>query len=236
MKTLNKILVLIAIISIAFTACKKKSSSPVGALGANYPYALNNIITPAIIDTFQSHGMAINAGLTPPSANGIYLLSPDYCIFDNSGYNQKGTIFADQAFKFANQNNATSTIDLAYKANGSTGVEVGNGSGLIYITGAGNVFTIYAQSHDTTNNVTSVLVQLISGQIGTGGIVNMQYAFYVESKGNDPTNIVVPLHTTRIFQDKDNLSATQSTFSAIQKQINGTSSLSLFISAAQKPN
>ena len=56
---------------LAFASCKKSATvTPTGKLGASYPEALNAIVTPAMIDTLRSHGMAINDGTTPPVING----------------------------------------------------------------------------------------------------------------------------------------------------------------------
>jgi hypothetical protein len=219
MKTLIKLLYLVIIPAAFFASCGKKNekTSTVGALGANYPNGLNSFMTPAILDTLKSHGMAIHAGLTPPSANGIYLFSPDSCTFDNSGENAAGTLFDAYLFQFSNQNSTAGTIDFAYTDSDNPGSEVGFGYNATYISGTSGSFTIYAQVKDTLSTgdetVITLADEVVSGTIVQGGIQNMQLGLYSAQKSGDPNNEAVPVGTTRVFLDEDGFSQTESTFS-----------------------
>ncbi|HZY39969.1 MAG TPA: hypothetical protein VFE53_25115 [Mucilaginibacter sp.] len=214
MKTLAKLAIVIVMVSIAFTSCKKsKKTSPVGALGPNFPYVLNTIVTPAILDSLENHGLEINGGLTPALVNGIYLFSPNEVSYDSSDGYYAGQIIDDYKYQFSEQNNDAFTINMKYKDITAVGTNTGSANGATIISGNGNSFTVYAQAQDTTQGVYSVIIQVISGQLASGGIKNMQLAYYEKSKGSDPNNLVVPVGTIRIFKDEDGFSQTQSTFS-----------------------
>jgi len=220
MKTSIKIVFAMIILSVAISSCKKsKKTTPVGPLGPNFPYALNSLITPALLDTMENDGLVVNPGLTPATVNGIYLLSPDSCTFDNSVNSGAGTLYADLLFQFSNQNNSTSTIDFVYKTVNGTDSENGAANDGSIVSGGGMSFTIFAQDRDTTEGVASVLLFITSGQVVSGGIKNMQFAFYVKSKGPDPNGYVVPVGTFRIFDNEGGLAATQSSYSIKTKPI-----------------
>ena len=216
MKTKLKSLIAMAIIGCTFTACNKdKKSTPVGPLGANYPEILNTIITPAILDSLESHGTIINAGLTPATVNGIYLISPLYCQYDNSGDGYMGRTIDNYEYKYSNQNNTNFSIDLNYSDKTGGGNDVGSDSTATYISGSNNLFTTYAQTTGIDTGIPYTSLQVISGQVTTGGINNFQLSFYLVSKGSDPTNVLASVGTIRIFKDDDGISPTQATFSSL---------------------
>lgn len=191
------------------------------ALGTNFPIIINTILTPAILDTLEKHGTTINAGLTPPTINGIFLLSLDYVLFDNSGSNLAGKVEQDIKFEFSNQNSAAFTIQESYKTvNGSLN-ETGSSGPATYISGSGNRFTIYAQNNgiDVTSGIHFTTLDVISGGVGSNGITNLQWAYLLVSKGSDPNNVLEPVGSLRIVEDQDGLSATQSTFSVDPQKI-----------------
>jgi len=200
----------ILMISIAFLSCKKDKKSPVGLLGPNFANVINSIVTPAILDSLKKGGLPINPGLTPANIDGIYLLSPDYCIYDNTN-TYVGSTFSDELEKFSNQN--TEAYSVAYAYNQGDGSEVGVDNRATYISGTGNLFTVYAQALDTLDGVPSVDLRVMSGELTTGGIKNLYQGVYIVSKGNDPNGDVAPIGTTRVVKDGDGFSQTEATFS-----------------------
>jgi len=237
MKTSIKIVFAMIILSVAISSCKKsKKTTPVGPLGPNFPYALNTIISPAILDTLEAHGLAVHQGLTPATVNGIYLLSPDSCTFDNSGSNQAGDIFDEELFQFSNQDNGAFTISLAY--NQGSGEEVGVDNKATFISGTGKQFTIFAQAKDTTDEIPSVELRVETGTLTTGGITNLQEGLYLVSKGSDPDNDLIPVGSTRIFEQEGGFSPTQTTFAVALGKIQSLNQNHLRIgssSAAKHP-
>jgi hypothetical protein len=207
-----KILTKLCFVILVVTSCKKENHNKSNALANTYPIALNTIITPAIIATLQSHGTVIYNGLTPPVINGIYLLSPAYCTFDNSGENAAGVTFDDYKLQFSNENTSAFTISLDFKDVG-TGTDTGSDATATYISGTGNSFTVFSQSTGITTGVSNVRLNIISGILESGYIKNFQWSTYLVSKGADPNSVLEPLGSTMIFNDEDGVSETLSTFS-----------------------
>jgi hypothetical protein len=224
-KTLTKILFATIIVSVAFTSCKKsKKVAPVGPLGANYPYILNSIITPAILDTLQKHGLHVHAGLTPAIVNGIYLLSPDECLYDNTGDYSVGEDIDDYKYQFSSQDNTTYTVSVAY-TDVTSNNDSGSDNAATYISGTGTSFTIFAQAQGTLSGVSYTTLSVFSGILTSGGIQDFQNGLFLKSKVGDADNeVVAPVGTIRIFENPD-LSATQTSFAHLLKQIGGIHAL-----------
>lgn len=187
-------------IPVLLTACKKeKKTNPNGL-----PTVINTIVTQAQIDTLKKHGTIINEGTTPPTVSGIFLLSPDVCSYDNSGENFSGTTFDDYVYKFGNQNTAKFTVRVDYAD--TQGGDTGADSTATYISGNGKLFTIFAQSSGVESGINYTNLEVISGEVASGGIANFQLTDYLSSKGADPDNKLEPAGSTRIFYDSDMLS------------------------------
>jgi hypothetical protein len=182
------------------------------ALGGDFPTVINTIVTPAIIDTLQAHGTIIYPGLLPPTVSGTYLVSPNYCLFDNSGNGDAGDVFDNYEYEFSSQVNSTFTIKVNYSDAIAGGDDSGSDLTATYLSGAGSLFTIYAQVTGTESGIAYTELQVISGQVAQGQINGFQLTIYVESKGSDPDNLLAPVGTLRIFEDEDGVSPLQSTF------------------------
>lgn len=233
MKNIQKLAVLLLLCPLVMAACKKNKSddTPAGPLGPNYPQALNNIVTPAIIDSLKKDGMVINAGLTPPAINGIFLFSPTYCIFDNSGDNRKGDYFDTYKLQFQNQNTTQYTVSFSYKdVNSNLNSAADNNA--TYISGQNNLFTVFAQSKGVERNINYTSLDVVSGQAQNGSMKNMVWSHYMVSKEGDAGNtILVRVGSTRIFNDQDGTSDSQTTFDAMPVKVQGTVLKALSISA-----
>jgi len=189
-------------IPVLLTACKKEKKTNPNAL----PPVVNTIVTQAQLDSLKKHGTVINEGVTPPTVSGTFLLSPDVCSFDNSGSNFSGQTFDDYAYEFSKQNTSKFTIRIDYTNVANDGSDTGSDSTATYISGTGQLFTVYAQSSGVETGISYTNLQVLSGQITSGGIANFQVTDYLESKGADPNNKLEPVGTTRIFYDSDKLS------------------------------
>jgi hypothetical protein len=185
-----------------------------GALGVNYAPIINTVITPTILDTLEAHGTVVNTGLTPPIVNGVYLVSPNYCFYDNSSPSLAGETIASYEYEFTNQSASTFSININYSDAIVGGDDSGSDINATYLSGSNSSFTIYTQLTGTTNGISYTSLQVLSGQVASGAIDNFQYTFYLESKGSDPDNTIVPVGTIRIFEDQDGVSPAQSTFLA----------------------
>lgn len=217
MKKILNIAIAAGIVCIAFASCKKDKGGNNNKLGSTFPQGVNNVITPDVLSKLKAAGATVNDGLTPPTVNGIYLLHPTYCAYDNSSDNAQGSIFDDYRFKFSSQNTSAFTISAEYKDIDS-GTDFGADNSATYISGTGNLFTIYAQTTGTEDGISNTQLQLISGEISANGVKNLQLTVYLTSKGNDPDGELAAVGTTRIFNDQDGSSETQTTFSVAPKK------------------
>lgn len=208
MKKIQNAVLLLCIICFA-ASCKKDSKKD--DLGSNLPSGLSRILTSDILNKLKTDGTVINEGLTPPTISGIYLLSPTLCTYDNSSDDLAGQTIDDYHFEFSNQNNSALTISAQYK-DISSGDDVGSDNSATFISGSGNLFTIYAQTTGTEDGISNTQLQIISGEISSGTVKNLQLSIYLKSKGSDPDGDLAPVGTTRIFKDGDGTSQSQTTF------------------------
>jgi hypothetical protein len=200
------------IFATVLASCSKKNDALTPAVSTTtLPAAVNNIITAAIIDTLQSHGAVINKGITPPTISGIFLIHPLVCTFDNSGGNFAGKTFADYKYKFSNQDKSSFAIRVDYLAT-TDASSVLSDSTATFVSGNGNLFTIYSRFNANTNGVNFVIIHILSGEIASGGIKNFQNSTYIVSKDPDPNQYVEPQGATRVFIDADYFSEVQTIF------------------------
>jgi hypothetical protein len=235
MKNLRKLSALLLLFPVMMVACKKdkKDDVPTGPLGPNFPQIVNTVITPEILEQLKKNGMVINGGTTPPNINGVFLFSPAYCIFDNSGANRKDTYFSDYKLQFKNQNTSDYTVAMAYKDVGS-GTDIGGDNNATYISGENNLFTVYSQSKGKQGITNYVALDVISGEATGTAMKNLIWSKYLVSKEGDEANLLlVPVGTTRIFTDKDGSSDAQATFAALPKHIQNTVKNALSLSALE---
>lgn len=232
MKTLHKLTALVLVFPLLLTACKKdkKSDTPDGPLGPNFPQIINTIVTPEVLDNLKRDGMVINDGLTPPTINGIFLFSPNYCTFDNSTPSRKGNRFDDYKLKFADQNTAKYSVSFTYK-----GVQesqnVASDANATFISGKDNLFTVFAQSTGVERGIKYTSLDVLSGQVDGSDMKNLTWSHYLVSKDGDDANaILVPEGTTRMFKDNDGSSASQTTFDAMPVKVQSTFTKALSIS------
>ncbi|HVM89154.1 MAG TPA: hypothetical protein VMT76_13275 [Puia sp.] len=177
-------------------------SFPVSCAKSNGTSQKNNnplsaTITQTMIDSLNIAGAHINQGSTPPTVNGIFLMTPDSCVYDNSSGNFAGQLFDSYKFQFSNQDNAKWTVAVAQK-DVSTGIA--NPAPVeTYITGSGQNFTIYMYSTSTPTGVSVEKYNVLSGTLTANGIQSFQNVLYLRNKGSDPGNTVAPAGTIRVF-------------------------------------
>lgn len=235
MKSLLKLSSLLFLFALLFVACKKenKDEVPIGPLGPKYPQVINNVITPEIMESLKKNGMTINSGTTPPTLNGVFLFSPAYCSFDNSGNNLQGSYFNDYKLQFKNQNTNNYTVSMEYK-DVNDGTDSGGDNNATYISGENNLFTVFSQVKGKSGSVNYVALDVISGEAAGGSMKDLIWSHYLVSKEGDAANIfLVPVGTTRIFTDKDGLSGSQNTFDVLPERLQTVVKKSLLISTAR---
>ncbi|RYY54477.1 MAG: hypothetical protein EOO09_14125 [Chitinophagaceae bacterium] len=176
-----------------------------------FPEPFSALAPQSLIDSLRSAGTMIYDGNTPPVINGIYLMSPDSCTYDNSPGNSRGQLYTDYKFRFSEQDNNAFTIKLEQKAipaNTVNPLPVKT-----YISGSGNNFSIITLRTKSLSGVDVENINIFSGTLTTGGIRNLQNTLYIRSKGNDPNNTVAPAGTIRVFiTGRAGLAVTQTGF------------------------
>jgi hypothetical protein len=150
-----------------------------------------------MVDSLRAAGANIYDGTTPPIVNGIYLMHPDSCIYDNSPGHFTGTLFDDYKFQFTGQNNSLYTINVAQKAM-STGT-LSSTPAYTYISGSGNNFSIFILRTSSPSGITVQQFNVLSGTLTSTGIQNLQNTLYMRSKTGDPANTIVAAGTIRVF-------------------------------------
>jgi len=199
---LKNLLLFLALITIAFGACKKDGDKGSDLLDANgLPKPVNTIVSEEILNTMKSLGITINTGDNPPIISGTYLASPFILKGTNvPGDYSIGTAFSDYSATFSNQNNDNLSITFSYAGSSETGTGIGS-----YISGNGNSFTVFAKTNSTYNGSAAELIQVISGTITTNGISNFYYANFMLNNNGDNTNWIGN-GTGRVLYDSDGLS------------------------------
>jgi hypothetical protein len=190
----TQLLLLIIVSGLVFSFCKKDDSTN---NTDTFPTPISNIISQSMIDSLTADGATIYAGTTPPTVNGIFLMHPDSCIYDNSPGQFAGALFDDYKFNMSNQNNSLFTISVAQKdvVSGilnSTPVST-------YISGSGNNFSIFLLRTSSASGIAVRQFNVLSGTLTQSGIQNFQNTLYLRSKTGDPTNTIAPVGTIRVF-------------------------------------
>lgn len=181
--------------SILVSSCKKDDNNSPGP--DQFPAPIANIAPQSMIDSLRARGSHIYSGTTPPIVNGIYLMSPDSCTYDNSPSNSAGNIYSDYKFRFSNQDNSAFTITLEQKT--YPGGLVSTAPASTYISGSGNNFSIFTLRNQSAAGIPGQIYNIFSGTITSAGIKDLQNTLYVRSKGADPNNLLIPAGSVRVF-------------------------------------
>ncbi|HVW14068.1 MAG TPA: hypothetical protein VHB54_09605 [Mucilaginibacter sp.] len=203
MKALVKSYLGLLVIGACVVSCKKNNKNE------GLPAPVNSIISSSTLAKLKQYGTVINEGTTPPNITGVFMMHPNVCSFDNSSEGLSGETFDDYLYKFSNQDSKNFTVRLDFTSINDPFNDTGSDTTATFISGKNNLFTVFAQSRGVAYGVSYVALKVISGEIQTGGIKNLQVTKYLQSKGDDPTPVLTEVGTTRIFHDSDNISEKQ---------------------------
>lgn len=162
------------------------------------PKEVETIISNKFLTEMASHGMTINEGVNPPDIQGVF----DAGIFEliyTSVKRELGevkNITSDYRFKFYDQNGVE--VKTSYTSDGD---DIASGEGSI-ISGAKNKFTAYLRINGGSNGATYKIATIISGEISTEGIRNLEIGLCMIEK-NDPDDVLMDVGTIRIWADRD---------------------------------
>lgn len=172
---------------------------------------INRVIPEEIIDQMDDY-IPIYEGNNPPNVEGQYLLSPSELVYDSTHGFSIGHIFDDLYFQFLNQDMENNTLDYVEEQGNSS--QVGTGA---FISGEGDRFSVFfntdgnAVYDDYSFWYKTALV--ISGIKTADGIKDLDYAFVLVDKGDDPKPYYIPSGSFRVFKDGDGLSTNTNYFS-----------------------
>ena len=201
MNKIMKKLLMILVVCIGFTSCKKDNEWLSKDVLERVPKEMLN--------KAKKLGLEINGGKTPPNIEGRYSARPVILVNSIDKDDDIGGTFGNGIFAFSEQDNESLTV-LSYIEEMGVGNDTSIGS---FITGNSNNFTVFVVM---PHMYFSTSYFFISGKIESGGIRNLHFVILNEEVG-------------RLFKDGDGFSErrTTSTRSSIQK-VNETSSETLF--------
>lgn len=198
MKKINKRIrfFFLFISALIISSCSKDDDSN-PPVAETYPAPISSSVPQSMIDSLRTAGASVNAGTTPPIVNGIYLMHPDSCIYDNSPAHFAGTIFTDYKFRFSGQDNSLYTIGVEQKAIPAGTLSPTPASS--YISGSGSKFSIFILRTVSPSGITVQQYNVLSGTLTVNGVQDLQNTLYLRSKGSDPGNTLPPAGTIRVF-------------------------------------
>ena len=184
---------------LVLDSCKKNSQDP---LAQN----IQRLVPRNVIDTLKLMGMNIIETGKPVQVTGIYEMNPMALFSSSSSKDLIGQVYVNFRVRFTEQNDADQSIKLDYKGGNEAGSGIGG-----FVAGEGNKFTAFFETNGSIGSSTYKSSVVFTGEWGSNGVKNMQYAFYLKEK-NDAAGAVVKVGTTRAFKDSDGLSNTMTTF------------------------
>ena len=178
---------------------------------------IDQVIPSDIRDQMEPY-INIYDGNNPPNIEGEYIASPLELVYSSQGYSP-GDIFADLYFKFYNQNMHNNTLDYREKQSSSEATGAG-----AFISGEGNNFSVFFNTegvnHFSDFDINTKTALIVSGTLTEGGIRNMEYAFVMVDKSDDPNHRIIDVGSFRIFHDQDGYSPV-SNWSGAKRRVEG---------------
>lgn len=181
---------------------------PVIVSGDIYPWntggEISYVIPEEILDKLDDH-ITINYGVNPPNIEGGYLIDPFECVYcedeGNGGYNP-GDIVTSHNILFHDQSMSARTINFSEVSVNQASYSLGNGA---FISGEGDDFTVFFSTEGESRNIPVKEALVISGTKTDSGIANLEYAFVMVDKGDDPEHILMEKGVFRVFKDGDSM-------------------------------
>ncbi len=174
-----------------------------------YDKRLDDVVPPEIREKMGEY-IPIYTGVNPPNIEGAYYIKPFttvYCEDENEGGFSPGFVISDYVLRFFDQNDIDNTINFAERSSSAQSYSEGTGS---FISGYGNYFTVYLSVDGVSNyqdySVTTKMATVISGIKDENGIRDLNYAFVLVDKSDDPEHHIMNVGFFRVFNDGDNFS------------------------------
>lgn len=171
----------------------------------NLPQEVKDMLTPDQLQALEDHGMIINEGVNPPDIQGVYFSNYNYCTYDSTELFE-GSTFDNYYWRFYDQSD--DDVKLDYTAQNVQDEATGAGA---FITGDGELFSVFVELIGISGGVDYTAVMIISGRKGSDGIHVFMYGYILTDKDTtaDPDDfILMPIGGHRIVQEYDDLADT----------------------------
>ena len=143
-------------------------------------------------------------GVNPPNVEGCYLLDPMVAVYMEDYNGDLSELqWMGEYINLTNQNKNDNTIDMEELTADGESYSIGQGA---VIVGEGNNFSILFNTEGTNSGIYNRTALLLSGTKSAEGIQNLQYAFVMVEKGDDPEGILMEEGVFRVFKDGDEIS------------------------------
>ena len=143
-------------------------------------------------------------GVNPPNVEGCYMLDPMVAVYMEDYDGDLSELqWMGEYINLTNQNKNDNTIDMEELTADGESYSIGQGA---VIVGEGNNFSILFNTEGTNSGIYNKTALLLSGTKTTEGIQNLQYAFVMVEKGDDPEGELMEEGIFRVFKDGDDIS------------------------------
>ena len=143
-------------------------------------------------------------GVNPPNVEGCYMLDPMLAVYMEDYDGDLSELqWMGEYINLTNQNKNDNTIDMEELTADGESYSIGQGA---VIVGEGNNFSILFNTEGTNSGIYNRTALLLSGTKSAEGIQNLQYAFVMVEKGDDPEGILMEEGVFRVFKDGDEIS------------------------------
>lgn len=143
-------------------------------------------------------------GVNPPNVEGCYMLDPMVAVYMEDYDGDLSELqWMGEYINLTNQNKNDNTIDMEELTADGESYSIGQGA---VIVGEGNNFSILFNTEGTNSGIYNRTALLLSGTKSAEGIQNLQYAFVMVEKGDDPEGILMEEGVFRVFKDGDEIS------------------------------
>ena len=143
-------------------------------------------------------------GVNPPNVEGCYMLDPMVAVYMEDYDGDLSELqWMGEYINLTNQNKNDNTIDMEELTADGESYSIGQGA---VIVGEGNNFSILFNTEGTNSGIYNRTALLLSGTKSAEGIQNLQYAFVMVEKGDDPEGELMEEGIFRVFKDGDDIS------------------------------
>lgn len=195
--------VCISILSLVFiiSGCKKNEGDSFIVEENGLTKDINDFVPQSVLDEMEDMGMPINEGVNPPNIQFRYLASPFILFNSNRSSDVIGKKYGDYYIQFSEQNNNTLTVKMASANAGQESEGIGG-----FIVGDDNRFSVFAKVNSELKGEKAVLLNMISGKVGSDGITDFYFANFMLDDNGDPGDVWIEVGDGRILYDSDGFS------------------------------